>query len=247
LVANFGGAGDWRVTNLRAPAADPSAFERALKATLADTDPLAEGKVEAVFGTELGRAPLTAASVTTNAAIVGGALRLSPFIVEAGPATWQGSIGYDLKTLSLDTRGMLSAKAAPPDWTGALPSVGLNWRGSLAAPVRDIDAGPFRNGLAAIVLRRELEKIEAFERAAAERQRQIQAQQEAERRKARAAAEEAARQAKQREEAEKARIDAERLQSQQQNDRSGNGVTPFTMQPPIDIRPPAQVQGSPGG
>jgi hypothetical protein len=250
LVGNFGGAGDWRVANLRAPAADPSAFERALKAALADTDPLAEGKVEAIFGTELGRGPLTAASVTTNAAIVGGALRLSPFVVEAGPATWQGSIGYDLKTLSLDTRGMLSSKTAPPDWTGALPSVGLNWRGSLAAPVREIDAGPFRNGLAAIVLRRELEKIEAFERAAAERQRQIQAQQEAERRKARAVAEEAARQARQREEAEKARIDAERLQTQQRNDPNGSEATPFRMPPltpPVDIRPPPQVQGSPGG
>jgi hypothetical protein len=206
--------------------------------------------VETILGTELGRAPLTAASVTTSAALVGGALRLSPFFVESGPATWQGSVSYDLKTLNFDTRGSLTAKVPPADWTGALPSIGLNWRGSLAAPVREIDAGPFRNGLAAIILKRELEKIEAFEKAAAERQRQIQAQQEAERRRARAAAEEAAQQARLREEAEKARIDAERVQSQQQNRPSEGETSPFVMPPltpPIDLRSPPQVQGSPGG
>jgi hypothetical protein len=250
LVANFGGAGDWRITSLRVPAADPAAFERAAKLALADSDPLGEGKVETILGTELGRAPLTAASVTTSAALVGGALRLSPFFVESGPATWQGSVSYDLKTLNFDTRGSLTAKVPPADWTGALPSIGLNWRGSLAAPVREIDAGPFRNGLAAIILKRELEKIEAFEKAAAERQRQIQAQQEAERRRARAAAEEAAQQARLREEAEKARIDAERVQSQQQNRPSEGETSPFVMPPltpPIDLRSPPQVQGSPGG
>lgn len=250
LVANLGGSGDWRLTNLRVPAADPSAFERALKRALADEDPLAQGKTETLLGTELGRGPLTAQSVTTTAALVGGSLRLSPFVVESGPAVWQGAVGYDLKTLAFDTRGSLTARKAPPEWTGAPPSIGLNWRGSLAAPVREVDAGPLRNGLAAIVLRRELEKIEAFEKAAAERQRQIQAQQEAERQRARAAAEEAARQARQREDAERARLEAERLQSQQQNPPSDAQSTPFSMPPltpPVELRPPPTVQGAPGG
>ncbi|RDI60711.1 AsmA family protein [Microvirga subterranea] len=250
LVANLGGSGDWRLTNLRVPAADPSAFERALKRALADEDPLAQGKAETLLGAELGRGPLTAQVVTTTAALVGGALRLSPFVVESGPAVWQGAVGYDLKTLALDTRGSLTARTAPAEWTGAPPSIGLNWRGSLAAPVREVDAGPLRNGLAAIVLRRELEKIEAFEKAAAERQRQIQAQQEAERQRAKAAAEEAARQARLREEAERARLEAEKLQSQQQNAPTDAQPSPLTMPPltpPVELRPPPTVQGSPGG
>lgn len=251
LVANLGGSGDWRLTGLRVPAADPSAFERALKQALADEDPLAQGKTETLLGSELGRGPLTAQAVTTSAALVGGSLRLSPFVVEGGPAVWQGAVSYDLKTLALDTRGSLTARKSPPEWTGAPPSIGLNWRGSLAAPVREVDAGPLRNGLAAIVLRRELEKIEAFEKAAAERQRQIQAQQEAERQRVRAAAEEAARQARQREEAERARIEAERLQSQQQQNPSPEAQpAPFSMPPltpPVELRPPPTVQGTPGG
>lgn len=252
LVANLGGAGEWRITNLRVPAADPSALDRALKRALAEEEPLVEGKAEAMLGMELGRAPLAASSVSTQAALVGGLLRLSPFIIEAGPAVWQGGVAYDLKNLGLDARGSLTAKASPPGWTGAPPSIGLNWRGSLAAPVREVDAGPFRNGLAAIVLKRELEKIEAFERAAAERQRQIQAQQEAERQRVRAAAEEAARQAKARADAERARLEAERLQSQQQNQtnegESGQTPTPATLPPlnnPVEIRPAPPIQANP--
>lgn len=244
LVSSLGGAGDWRVARLRAPSADPSVFDRALKRALAENEPLVEGKAEAIIGTELGKAPLAASTVSTSAALVGGLLRLSPFVVEGGPSTWQGSVAYDLKTLELDARGSLVAKTSPQGWAGAPPSLGLNWRGSLAAPVREVDAGPFRNGLAAIVLKRELEKIEAFERAAAERQRQIQAQQEAERQRARAAAEEAARQARAQAEADRARREAERLQSEQQRtpDDTEEAPAPNTVPPataPFNMAPPS--------
>ncbi|HZW46269.1 MAG TPA: AsmA-like C-terminal region-containing protein, partial [Microvirga sp.] len=249
LVSALGGAGDWKITRLRVPSADPAVFDRALKRALAENEPLVEGKAEAIINAELGRSALVAQSVTTSAALVGGSLRLSPFVIESGPSTWQGAVTFDLKTLELDARGSLVARTSPAAWSGAPPSIGLNWRGSLANPVRDVDAGPFRNGLAAIVLKRELEKIEAFERAAAERQRQIQAQQEAERQRAKAAAEEAARQAKAQAEAEKARRDAERLQSEQQQRDQGEPVPSQTslppLNPPVELGAPPTIYGSP--
>ena len=110
----------------------------------------------------------------------------------------------------------MTARGSPAEWTGAPPAIGLAWTTVAGVPFRDVDVGPFRNGLAAIVLKRELEKIEAFEKAAAERQRQFEAKQEAERQKAKAAADEAARQARLKEEAEKSRREAERLQAEQQ-------------------------------
>ncbi|MBM6594557.1 hypothetical protein [Microvirga pudoricolor] len=260
LVSNLGGSGEWRITNLSVPSGDPAAFDRALRRLLGETEPLVEGRAEAVLGEELGRAALTSANVTTTAALVGGLIRFSPFVIDTRTASWQGAVAYDLKNLSLDARGTFVSKTAPPGWTGAPPSTGLNWRGSFATPVREIDAGPFRNGLAAIVLKRELEKIEAFEKAAAERQRQIEAQ-EAERR--RKAAEEAARQARLREEAERARIEAERIQSEQQRSpeapapgqgqgqpQPGPGAPPFTMPPStpsLNFQPPAATPPSPGG
>ncbi len=250
LVANLGGAGDWQVSNLRIPAADPNVFDRALKRALAETDPLVEGKAEAIFGMELGRAPLNTGLVRTSAALVSGVLRLSPFVAESGPAVWQGGITYDLKNLQLDARGAFTAKTAPAEWVGAPPSIGLSWQGSLTAPVRQIDAGPFRNGLAAIVLKRELEKIEAFERAAAERQRQVEAQREAERQRARAAEEEALRQARARAEAERVRREAERLQSEQRRQPEEAEPTPSQtslppLTPPVEVAPPPSVYGAP--
>ncbi|MBB4039316.1 hypothetical protein GGR34_000951 [Microvirga flocculans] len=249
IVASLGGAGDWQITNLRIPAADPGVFDRALKRSLAESDPLAEGKVESLLGMEIGRAPFQAASIRTSAALVGGLLRLSPFTAESGPAIWQGAVAYDLKTLQLDVRGALTAKTSPREWVGAPPSIGLNWQGSLAAPVRQIDAAPFRNGLAAIVLKRELEKIEAFERAAAERQRLIDAQREAERQRAKAAEEEAQRQAKARAEAERARRDAERLQLEQRNqpEETEGSPAPTSAPPlsqPVEVAPPPTVYGT---
>lgn len=237
LIANLGAAGDWRITNLRIPSADPSVFDRSLKRVLSDSDPLGEGKAEGILGGELNRAPLMATAVTTTAAVVGGALRLSPFVVENGPSTWQGSVTYDLKNLTFETRGALTAKASPAAWSGAPPSIGLNWRGSLNAPTREVDASPFRNGLAAIVLKRELEKIEAFEKAAAERQRQL----EAERQRKAAAAEEAA------------RLQAQRQASEPEESTAPTpapATSPFALPPltpAIELKPPPSIQGRPGG
>jgi septal ring factor EnvC (AmiA/AmiB activator) len=130
--------------------------------------------------------------------------------------------------------------------------IGLAWKSAAGVPSREIDVGPFRNGLAAIVLKRELEKIEAFEKAEAERQRQLQAKQEAERLKAKAAADEAARQARVKEEADQARRDAERLQSEQQKQQSPEAPSPSPfvmppMTPPVELTPPPPIQGRPGG
>jgi hypothetical protein len=234
LVANLGGAGEWRITNVNMPQSDPGAFDLALKRLLAENEPLVEGRAQAILGEELGRGPLTTPAVTTSMALVGGLMRLSPFVIDAKTATWQGAVAYDFRTLGLDARGTLAARAAPPDWTGAPPSIGLSWRGPLTAPTRDIDIGPFRNGLATIVLKRELEKIEAFEKAAAERQRQIEAQESERRRKA---AEDAARQARLKDDAERARSEAERLQ----NDQRGQTAP----SQPVGTQSPAPAQPMP--
>jgi uncharacterized protein involved in outer membrane biogenesis len=267
LIANLGGAGDARITGVQAPGADPAALDRAVKRLLADSDPLANRRAETIAAEELARAPLAAPAIAAPVTLVGGSLRLSPVAVDGGPAVWQGAITYDLKTLTLDARGTLTAKAAPQGWTGALPGVGLAWRGPLANPAREIDAAPLANGLAAIVLQRELDKIEAIEAEQAERQRRAQQQAlQRQRDRERQIAEEAARQARLREEQERARAEAERVRAEaeklqaeqrsraeterraaQEADRrtlQDIQMTPSSLPalpPPIDIRPAPQI------
>ena len=80
--------------------------------------------------------------------------------------------GRDVPRLpELEPRGARHAKpkASPQGWTGNPPYIGLGWRGPVANAAREIDVGTLINGLAAIVLQRELEKIEAFEADISER------------------------------------------------------------------------------
>jgi len=216
VIANLGGSGEVRLADLRAPGGDPQAVGRALQRLLAEDDPLAVRRTETVVAEELARAPLTAAAISSTMAVVGGVVRMSPVAVDAPSASWLGAVAYDLKTLTLDARGALVSKASPPrNWTGSAPSIGLAWRGPLAAPAREIDPAPLANGIASIVLQRELEKIEIFEMDANElRRRQQRRDMDRQRERDRLAAEEAARQARLREEIEqRARAESERLRS----------------------------------
>jgi hypothetical protein len=258
LVANFGGAGDLRLTNVKVPGADPSGIDRALRRLLAENEPLAARRAETVVAEELNREPLTAARAAAPVAVVGGAIRLSPFVLDGGAGTWQGAVAYDFKTLMLEARGTLATKTSPQRWTGSPPSIAVAWRGPLTNPVREIEAGALTNGLAAIVLQRELEKIEAFEADANESLRRRQRYDfDRRRERDRLAAEEAARQARLQEEAdraraeaERARIDAERVQAEQRRVLEAPGASSSSLPAlpaPIEIRPPPPIQVRPGG
>ena len=247
LVANLGGNGELRLTNLKVPNADPGALERSLQRLLDDSDPLAQGRTNAVIAEELDRGPLTATSISTSAALYGGALRLFPFAAENPSGTWDGSVSYDFKTLTLDAHGVLSAKVSPPGWSGSPPSIGLSWRGPLSDPRRDLDTGGMLNGLAAVVLQRELEKIEALEAEANERQRRQQREMmDRQRERDRRAAEETARQARLRAEAERARAGTEpRVEEERRASPQPTLPAVPPLELPVDIRPAPQIQ--PGG
>jgi hypothetical protein len=176
----------------------------------------------------LGKGPLRAAGIGGPATLVGGAVRLSIAPVDVGPATWQGGATLDFKTASLDARGVLAAKGAPKAWTGPPPAIGLGWRGPVSAPARQVEPGALASGVTAIVLRQELEKIEAFEADAHERAR----------RKAQADFARTRREA-----AEAARIRAQ-LQGTGAGSQPSSLLLPVI--PPIEIAPP-RVRPQPGG
>jgi hypothetical protein len=151
---------------------------------------------------------------------------------------------------------MLQAKAAPRGWSGDAPAVVLGWQGPVSRPARILDVAPLTNGLASVVLARELDRIETFEADQNERQRRNgQQQMEADRRAAaeaaRRAREEAARRA--REEAERARAAAaaERARAErEQADRAARfeRSDPATGPAPMTTFPqPARPAPPPGG
>jgi hypothetical protein len=236
LVANLGGAGSLALDDIAIEAADPAAIGRALARSLSDSDPLGPGRVEAIVSGELARGPFRGAAPPAPATMVGGVMRVSPLVAESDSAVWQGAALVDFRNASLDLRGTLGARAAPPGWTGAPPYILLNWRGPLAKPAREFDVAPLTNGLATIVLQRELDRMETFEADINERKR-LNARLEMD--KARRAAEEAARQQALRDEAERqARAAAERA--------AASPSLPELPQP-LEIRPAPQIRPQPPG
>lgn len=250
LVANLGGGGDVALSHLVVPAADPGGLDRALARALADDDPLREGRLKALAEEEFGKAAAGAEPVAkASATIVGGVIRAGPFDLDLGAAHWLGTVGYDLRDGRLDARGTLTGGTPPKGWSGPAPAVQLGLSGPLAAPERSLDTTPLTSGLAALVLQRELEKIELLEIDQAERQRR---RARIEMDKARAAALKAAAEKAAAEKAAAEKAAAEeaarqaRLKAQQAAEEAARRAREAPASPPeaeaaapLDIRPPA--------
>lgn len=252
LADDLSGSGEIRLADLSLPDAEPGALDRALGRALAEDDPLREGRLQALVSEELSAGPLRAKGpVSVPVTLSGGTLRTAPLALELGPARWSGTVQVDLRSRSLDARGALTAAAGPKGWSGAPPAIQLGFAGPLAAPERRLDAAPLPTGLAALVLQRELEKIELFDADQSERQRRRAriemdraraAAEEAARQtrlRAQQAAEEAARQARQREAEETAR-QARQREAEEASRRARMEAEPPAAPgaQPLDISPP---------
>ncbi|ACL55737.1 AsmA-like C-terminal region-containing protein [Methylobacterium nodulans] len=209
LVGNLAGSGEIGLSDLTLREIDPVAVERALARLLAEEDPLRSGYVEQVVSEEFGRGPLRIAGpLTIPAALVGGVLRTSTVSLDFGPSAWSGLVQVDLRALRLDVRGTLTAERTPRAWTAPAPMLALALAGPFAHPAREIDVTTLTTALAAVVLQRELDKIETFEADRNERARR-QSRLEMDRFRAAAEAEWARRQAEEKAKAEEAARAAE--------------------------------------
>ncbi len=241
LANDLSGNGEIRLTGLVLPGADAGALDRALGKALAEDDPLREGRLQALVSDELSAGPLRATGpVSAPFTLSAGTLRTAPFAIDLGQARWNGTLQVDPRQRSLDARGVLTAAAGPKGWSGAAPAIQLGFAGPLAAPERRLDTAPLTTGLAALVLQRELEKIELFDADQSERQRR-RARIEMDR--ARAAAEEAARQA--RIKAQQAAEEVARQSRQREAEEAARRArieaepAPMPDAQPLDISPPS--------
>lgn len=215
LVANLGGAGEIALTGVAVARADPGAPGRVAQRVLRSDDPLASARWQALLAEELDRGPMLGGPIQAPASLVAGSLRMTPLRIETPGGVWEGSATVELRTLALETRGTLESATAPRIWKEGRPAILLGWSGPLSRPSRTVDPAPLVNGIAAVVLARELDRIENFELDLAE-QRRRNSRVEMDRQR-RLAAEEAARQARLKAEAEeRARQEAERLRQEQE-------------------------------
>jgi hypothetical protein len=177
LVANLAGGGNLEVQGLSIPRADPEGILRGLDRALLDEDPLGGRRLQGLVEEELEAGSMMVEQLSAPITLVGGVIRLDPLNLDPGidaRAEWSGNAAFDLNDGSIEARGLMRARAAPTGWSGTPPTIGLGWAGPLASPERSVDVGPLTNGVASIVLQRELDRIEAFEREANERARRME-------------------------------------------------------------------------
>ncbi len=206
LVANLAGGGEWRIARSSVPGLDPGAMTRTLAAlsggATVEVDPK---EVAARLAGELDKGAWPVADLAVPLTLASGTLRFGPLTLDSAQARAGVSGGFDLAKLALDARAHLAATQVPEGWSGALPQAVVVWRGPLDAPVRQVEAGSIANGLAAIGLTRELDRIERLEAEArdriekARREREERARQEAEKARLAAEQERLAREAEKRE------------------------------------------------
>jgi hypothetical protein len=217
LIAASSGTGRLELRQGASIAIAPAPLDELLRTAPTDFASVTRESLTANLARRLpGRTPLPAAQAPL--ALATGVLRAGPLRIPtaAGETTLQAAV--DLRDFTLNARAAFVSRETPRGWAGPTPAVEVVLRGPIGAPTREIDVSTLSNGLTAIAIQREQERIETLEQdqrersffnrrlRAAEEQRRAEEEErrrvEAERR----AAEEARRRA---EEEERRRIEAE--------------------------------------
>ncbi|WP_342361328.1 AsmA-like C-terminal region-containing protein [Terrarubrum flagellatum] len=214
VVANLGGAGSATLRGATLPRLDVAAPSRvsALQAKREGLPSL--DAVTPLVEQEMARAPLVIDTLSAPLTVANGAMRFGPARAETTSAIVTGSAQIDLRSLTLDARGVVGARAQDAAQT---PEIGVAYSGPLAAPRRMLDVSALFGDLTQKAAAREAERIDTLEQDARERaafNRRLRAERqrvEAERQRVEAERAEAERQ---RVEAEKQRVAAERAERQ---------------------------------
>ncbi|MCC5977047.1 MAG: AsmA family protein [Salinarimonas sp.] len=177
VLADLSGAGVIILDDIAIANMAPDGVDRGLERALAEDDPLGGRRLQGHVERALDDGSFTRDAATVSATLVGGNLRLDPLQLgdsDAGEPSWRGVAAFGLADGGIDIRGTLRAADGPTGWSGPAPQIDLGWRGGEDGVTRIVDTGPLTNGVAQIVLQRELDRIEAFEREAGERTRRLE-------------------------------------------------------------------------
>ena len=198
LVAGLGGEGRASVADARVVGLAGEALV-ATQVALGEATPVPE-KVEALFRARMDASETDLARADLAFALQAGVARSGRQVIETPSARLTGRVAIDLTRLTLDAEGSIepageAIRATRTVISKATPSVGLVFRGPLAAPERHLDVAPLVAHLTLAGFEREIDRVETLQQDIAERARfarerrrleQIRAAEEAARREAEA-------------------------------------------------------------
>jgi AsmA family/AsmA-like C-terminal region len=233
LVAALAGNGRLDIQNAEISGLAPGALDGILKTPPGEFAAVSRDTLAANLQQRLNGLLALPAS-QTPLTIGAGVMRAGPLQVASAAEVVTTSIALDLKDMSVLARTGLMARQAPKGWNGPLPSADLLLRGPVRSPVREIDVASLANGLTAIAIARETERIEIIEQDQRERgffNRRLRAAEDQRR------AEEEAR--RRQEAANRVAEEQRRREETIRREAPLSVVPPITLEPPLSITPPA--------
>jgi uncharacterized protein involved in outer membrane biogenesis len=245
LVNTLAGSGEARLTGGSIAGFSPAALGK----LIGEADRLGlEADIGARFAALLGEESWPLGDITLPLTLSGGALRIAPHRSEARGAQSQFTGLFDLRRWQGEARAdmtladvTLAGAPLPSLRPGERPQASAIWRGAPGAVTRSVETGAIRTLIAARELKRELDRVEAFEADARERAlfaRRLRLERETREREAREkeAREKEIREREQRE-ADAAREEARRMLGDRGGAANpGAGRAP-SLPPPMQILP----------
>ena len=198
LVAGLGGEGRVGLVDARVRGLAGEALV-ATQVALGEATPTAE-KVDGLFRARMDASETELARTDIAVALQGGVARSGRQVIETPSARLTGRVALDLVHATIDADGSMepageAIRATRTVISKATPTVGLAFRGPLAAPERVLDTAPLVAHLTLAGFEREIDRVETLQQDIAERARfarerrrleEIRAAEEAARREAEA-------------------------------------------------------------
>ena len=180
LVSTLAGTGSFVVNDTRLNTLNPQALLAVMEGANGKKPPDEEAARE-TFAIGFGSGAVTLGRASGSFAVEGGVLKVPVVSVEAPDATILAEATIDLNTLTLTSEWTVRAGEADAT-AGARPQVRLLFSGPLSRPERQVDVAPLLEALRSRYLQRqldELEKLEAARREAEARRQRFEAEQAA--------------------------------------------------------------------
>ncbi|MGL4637132.1 MAG: AsmA family protein [Beijerinckiaceae bacterium] len=251
MVSAMAGSGRVDVRQAEVKSLGEGALDNIIASKKADTDAVSADQLSSVLLGQ-GKRNLAVPALQTPLNLASGVLRVGPLSLPAKTEDIRASLALDLR--SLDVTGEVDhiSRIMPKGWSGPSPRAKLVWRGPIGQTTPSVDTTGLANGLTAIAIQRETERIEALEQDQRERtqfNRRLRASEEE--RRAQEAARRAAEEERRRAEAERqaaARAEAARLETLRQETlrqridnviRTAPPIPTETLNQPLVITPPA--------
>jgi AsmA family len=244
LVAALSGTGAVRHSGLKLPALNADAFssiagQRGGLPRRSDVAAALRGALD-----QRSAAPPAELRLTLG----GGVLRTQPQALESGGHQASATASFDLRQLQFTGRMAFAARHPPKDWSGPPPQAAFVWRGLPGALSLEVEADELANGVTALAIRRESDRIEALEQDQRERSffnRRLRAAEEERRATEEARQREllarvrAERERQERERQERERVQREQAERERRRAEDAARAAPPSLPPPIQILPNA--------